>query len=289
MTIWIILAALAVLIIFAAVNSGKNRHTDELDNLKNNWGKLGDKQYPSDDFENISHYYKLCENDGYSVDDITWNDLEMDEIFRALDNCSSSIGREYLYKSLRKPNLDINKIKDIDAAAAYMLSHGDERVSLQMSLSKLGFVHKVSFSDYVNVINELNPLKNSISYLFNALNAYSLYTSFNKVENLSSVSLDIGRLVFSIVGVLMIVTGNIMPKLRMNSMVGLRTHWSMKNEVTWKKCQHMGGISFIIGGIIIIGICIAMKGTPCLLAVLGVWVILIVNDVFLTYKAARRN
>lgn len=174
MTIWIILAALAVLIIFAAVNSGKNRHTDELDNLKNNWGKLGDKQYPSDDFENISHYYKLCENDGYSVDDITWNDLEMDEIFRALDNCSSSIGREYLYKSLRKPNLDINKIKDIDAAAAYMSSHGDERVSLQMSLSKLGFVHKVSFSDYVNVINELNPLKNSISYLFNALNAASV-------------------------------------------------------------------------------------------------------------------
>ncbi len=128
-----------------------------------------------------------------------------------------------------------------------------------------------------------------ILILFNALNAYSLYTSFNKVENLSSVSLDIGRLVFSIVGVLMIVTGNIMPKLRMNSMVGLRTHWSMKNEVTWKKCQHMGGISFIIGGIIIIGICIAMKGTPCLLAVLGVWAILIVNDVFLTYKTALRN
>lgn len=128
-----------------------------------------------------------------------------------------------------------------------------------------------------------------ILILFNALNAYSLYTSFNKVENLSSVSLDIGQLVFSIVGVLMIVTGNIMPKLRMNSMVGLRTHWSVKNEVTWKKCQHIGGISFIIGGIIIIGICIAMKGTPCLLAVLGVWAILIVNDVFLTYKTARRN
>ncbi len=125
--------------------------------------------------------------------------------------------------------------------------------------------------------------------LFNALNIYSLYTGFNKVENLSSVSLDIGQLVFGIIGVLMIVTGNIMPKLRMNSMIGLRTYWSMKNEVTWKKCQHAGGISFIVGGIIIIGICIVMKGTPCLLSVLGVWVILIVIDVFLTYKVAKRN
>lgn len=169
-----ILAALAVLIIVAAVNSGKNRYTDELDILKDKWGKLGDTQYPSDDFENISHYYRLSENDGYSVDDITWNDLEMDSIFQAIDNCSSSIGREYLYKALRKPNLDKNKIKDIDTAAGYMSSHTDDRVSMQMSLSKLGFVHKVSFSDYVDVINKLNPLKNSLSYLFNVLNIASI-------------------------------------------------------------------------------------------------------------------
>ncbi len=125
--------------------------------------------------------------------------------------------------------------------------------------------------------------------LFNTLNVYSLYTSFNKVENLSSLSLEISQLVFSIIGMLMIVTGNLMPKLRMNSIIGLRTHWSMKNEATWKKCQHIGGISFIIGGIIIIGICIVMKGTPCLLAVLGVWAILIVIDVFLTYRIAKMN
>ncbi len=125
--------------------------------------------------------------------------------------------------------------------------------------------------------------------LLNALNVYSLYTSFNKVENLSFVSLDIGQLVFGIIAMLMIVTGNLMPKLRMNSMIGLRTHWSMKNEATWKKSQHLGGISFIIGGIIIIGICIVMKGIPCLLSVLGVWAMLIVVDVFLTYRVAEKN
>lgn len=125
--------------------------------------------------------------------------------------------------------------------------------------------------------------------LFNSLNVYSLYTSFNKVENLSLVSLDIGQLAFGIVGLLMIVTGNIMPKLRMNSMIGLRTPWSMKNEVTWKKCQRIGGISFIIGGMIIIGICIAMKGISCLLSVLGVWAALIVIDVFLTYRVAKQQ
>ena len=128
-----------------------------------------------------------------------------------------------------------------------------------------------------------------ILILFNALNGYSLYTSFHKVENLSSVSLDISQLVFGIMGMLMIVIGNIMPKLRMNSMIGLRTHWSMKDEITWKKSQHIGGISFIIGGIIIIGICVTMKGILCLLAVLGVLAILIVIDIFLTYRIAKVN
>lgn len=125
--------------------------------------------------------------------------------------------------------------------------------------------------------------------LFNALSGYSLYTAFNKVENLLSVPLDINQLIFSITGVLMIIVGNIMPKLRMNSIVGLRTHWSMKNEVVWKKCQRMGGISFIVGGIIIIGVCLALKGTPCLLSVLGILMILIVIDVFFTYRIAKKN
>jgi hypothetical protein len=55
-----------------------------------------------------------------------------------------------------------------------------------------------------------------------------------------------------------------------------------------KKCQRLGGISFIIGGIMIIGVCITTKGIPCLCSVLGIWVTLIVIDVFYTYKIAGR-
>ena len=54
---------------------------------------------------------------------------------------------------------------------------------------------------------------------------------------------------------LKIILGNIMPKLRMNSVVGLRSVWSMKNETTWKKGQRFGGISFIVSSIIIIMVC----------------------------------
>lgn len=125
--------------------------------------------------------------------------------------------------------------------------------------------------------------------MFNVLHDYAVYTAFHKIENLSSVPLDINQIVFGIAGVLMIVVGNIMPKLRMNSVAGLRTHWSMKNEATWKKCQRFGGISFIVGGMITVGVCIVMQGTPCFLTVLGIWAVLLMIDVLATRRIAEGN
>ena len=124
--------------------------------------------------------------------------------------------------------------------------------------------------------------------LFNAMTGYFLYTDFNKVENLSTVMFDINQLVFGILGISMIIIGNIMPKVRMNSVMGLRTSWSMKNEMTWKKSQRFGGISFIVGGIVIVMICIFSKGISCLLWTMGIFAVVLAFDVCYTYKISKR-
>ncbi len=43
------------------------------------------------------------------IDDITWNDLGMDEVFKCINNTNSSVGQEYLYKMLREPVADAEK------------------------------------------------------------------------------------------------------------------------------------------------------------------------------------
>lgn len=73
--------------------------------------------------------------------------------------------------------------------------------------------------------------------LFNAMTVYFLYVDFNSIENLSSIALDINQLVFGLLGVSMVLLGNIMPKLRMNSVVGLRTVWSIKMKQRGKKAN----------------------------------------------------
>ncbi len=123
--------------------------------------------------------------------------------------------------------------------------------------------------------------------IFNAMTGYALYAGFHKIKNLSSNKFDVNQLLFGILGIAMIIIGNIMPKLRMNAVTGLKTKWSMKNETTWKKSQRFGGISYIIGGIAIVAICFFVQGIYCFLSALGVIAILLVIDVFYTYKIAQ--
>lgn len=123
--------------------------------------------------------------------------------------------------------------------------------------------------------------------IFNAMTGYVLYAGFNEIENLSSSKFDVNQLLFGILGIAMIIIGNIMPKLRMNAVTGLKTKWSTKNEMTWKKSQRFGGISYIIGGIVIVVICFFVQGIYCFLSTLGIIAILLVIDVFYTYKIQK--
>ena len=125
--------------------------------------------------------------------------------------------------------------------------------------------------------------------LFNALTGYSLYTDFTKVENFSLVVVDINQITFGILGVSMIIIGNIMPKARLNSIFGLRTSWSMKNELTWKKSQRFGGILFIIAGIIIFVVSCLTKGMTCFFWAMGILVFVAMISVYYTYKIAKNS
>lgn len=124
--------------------------------------------------------------------------------------------------------------------------------------------------------------------IFGIITAYFLYADFNKVENLSTVPVDLSQLIFILLGIFMIVFGNIMPKIRMNSAMGLRTKWSMKNEITWKKSQRFGGISFMIVGILIILACSVTKGVVCYLWSIGILVLSLPIDIYYTYRVAQK-
>lgn len=129
---------------------------------------------------------------------------------------------------------------------------------------------------------------NGCLFVFNLLNLYFLYTSLAQVENLNSLSLDLNQLLFSGLGLLLIILGNILPKARRNHFIGIRTPWSLKNSMTWRKTQWFGAITMIISGILFIFISLFVTGWLCLFLNLGILLIMVLLDTLYSYLIAKK-
>ncbi len=62
---------------------------------------------------------------------------------------------------------------------------------------------------------------------------------------------NVGMLIPMVMGVVFVIMGNYMPKIRSNYFVGVRTPWAIENAWVWRKTQWMGGISFIVMGVVL--------------------------------------
>lgn len=56
----------------------------------------------------------------------------------------------------------------------------------------------------------------------------------------------------TLIGLLMIILGNYMGKLKPNWFVGIKTPWTLSSENIWNKTHRVGGYAFIVFGIFII-------------------------------------
>ena len=88
--------------------------------------------------------------------------------------------------------------------------------------------------------------------------------------------IKIGIVVPIVIGLMMIVMGSFMRKLKRNCFVGIKTPWTLASENVWDKTHKMGGYAFVIFGLCImvapflpevLGICLFIFGI--LLAVVG--------------------
>lgn len=60
------------------------------------------------------------------------------------------------------------------------------------------------------------------------------------------------RFLLVAMGVLFLILGNYMPKVKKNALLGLRTGWSMHNDQTWAASQRYGGKIMMLGGLLMV-------------------------------------
>ena len=102
------------------------------------YGKIPENDYDRGRYEYLDFYFKHKAHHGDIIDDITWNDLEMDEIFKLLNQTCTGIGEEYLYAALREPFFEETPLKQREKRIEWFKDHEDERINIQMRLKRLG-------------------------------------------------------------------------------------------------------------------------------------------------------
>ena len=74
-----------------------------LERMMASWGKIPQREYSYDELEHIAQFFRKREKEGFYVDDITWNDLEMDQIFQLLNHTNSFFGGKFSVLSAPHP------------------------------------------------------------------------------------------------------------------------------------------------------------------------------------------
>jgi uncharacterized membrane protein len=81
-------------------------------------------------------------------------------------------------------------------------------------------------------------------------------------------------------GLLFIILGNYMPKVKTNYFIGIRTPWTLANETVWTRTHRFGGKVFFISGIIILVSAFAPSSIRAVLLIASIVCIAVVPMVY---------
>ncbi len=122
--------------------------------------QFGTKPEPKEyDFDQIKMFWKERKNEKYpgGIDDITWNDLDMDQVFGRINICCSSVGEQYLYMCLRNPGVSYSKMESLEEKITYVKDNESIRIEIQQGLMRIG---KRKNNYYISAfLNDLDSYK----------------------------------------------------------------------------------------------------------------------------------
>ncbi len=133
--------------------------------LKEEWTSVPEEELTSEKLASIREFYHSIRDDRFDMDDITWNDLDMDDLYTMMNNTQSSIGEEYLYALLRKPCFSKEELLERNRLMEYFNRDEKNRIELQVKLKQIGKIRTISVYEYLNHLEEQKASSNIPHYL----------------------------------------------------------------------------------------------------------------------------
>ena len=154
----ILLGFIILIFIFQYLNSRKSDKMYLL-KLKEDYGKHDKSSYDYKRLNTAQGYFSRHVQDT-SIDDITWSDLNMDDVFAAMDSTQSNIGSEVLYYLLRNPLINKKDISDRTSLVDFWMNNSELRDSISLCLHHNGRICKSSLYDNIDKLCSLPVMSN---------------------------------------------------------------------------------------------------------------------------------
>ena len=123
--------------------------------------------------------------------------------------------------------------------------------------------------------------------LFNGIGAFFMWRAATYTEETAAPVLptvDGMRITSLLLGVLLIILGNVMPKARKNTLFGVRASWSMSSDEVWRKSQRFGSFTLVLAGALLLADAMFLKGVANFLVQTSVLVIWVVASIAASYR-----
>ncbi|MCR5032651.1 MAG: hypothetical protein K6A92_07305 [Lachnospiraceae bacterium] len=153
-------AGVLLLLFLAGIRQNKREDEELKKAFRASFGKSvtdreeGKKGGKGEDFlQNVTTYYDHHPV-AYKVDDITWNDLDLDRIFHIMDQTGSSAGASCLYHLLRVPVYTKEELTERDKKLLALTRDEKSRVLLQLLFHKIGKSGKYALYDYIGNLGD---------------------------------------------------------------------------------------------------------------------------------------
>lgn len=156
--------AAIMLIVFVVLSWGMQwrRREKNRSRMKFYYGRWRDVYYSDEVLSIIKEY---TQSKDCFIDEITWNDLNMDDVFQKINHTWSFAGEDYLYYLMHVPVNSKKDWKDQEELIRYYQEHERERIELQMLFAKIGKYHGASIYSYICRSIEMNTHTPLVHYL----------------------------------------------------------------------------------------------------------------------------
>lgn len=156
-----ILIVVSIVLILYAVYSNHKRKIDMMAKINSEFGEKPKKFHENFDMSFVKTYYKSRkenEKSSDSIDELTWNDLDMDSVFKRTNYTNTTLGESYLYYKYREVSYDSDYWNTTEELMTAFNQNKDLRNSIKFNLMNVGklndtklihFIYNPTFSKIV--------------------------------------------------------------------------------------------------------------------------------------------